>query len=393
MSEGNKPIVLIVHNHYQIPGGEDTVVANEKKLLENHGHKVILYTRDNKELKTMGKMRKLFLPFTTIYNPRTSREVKRIIKDQKIDIVHVHNTLNLISPSVYYASRKCGVPVVQTIHNFRFLCPSAIFYRDGHICEDCVSKGLTCAIKHSCYRGSKVQTIICVISTKLHRLTGIYKKINYITLTEFNKSKLLLLKQIKEERVFVKPNFSFSKNEKQIKKEVKDYYLYIGRIEEIKGVDILLNAFSKMPEKKLYLAGEGPLFIEKKKWAENYQNISFLGFLDKENIYKYISGAKAVILPSQVYEGFPMTITEAFSLSTPMIVSNIGNTGSLVEDGITGIKFQYNSEDALIEAVDRIESLDIISMGKKAYEKYVSEYSSEENYKKLMQIYNLVMKG
>lgn len=201
--------ILQVHNYYQIPGGEDTVVANEKKLLEDHGHTVIQYTRNNSELKSFSKFRKLLLPFTTIFNLRTYRDVKRIIKEEHIDIVHVHNTLNLISPAVYYAALKCRTPVVQTVHNFRLLCPGATFYRDGHICEDCVEHGLSCAIKHSCYRGSKAQTLVCVVNTWIHRMTGVYGKINYICLTEFNKEKLLQLKQIKSEKVFIKPNFTF----------------------------------------------------------------------------------------------------------------------------------------------------------------------------------------
>ena len=209
MEPNHKQKILMVHNYYQIPGGEDTVVANEKRLLEEHGHEVVLYTRHNNELKNMSKLQKLGLPFTTIFNPRTYRDIKRIIKEEKIEIVHVHNTLNLISSAVYYAAVKCGVPVVQTIHNFRLLCPGATFYRDGHICEDCVSKGLKCAVKHKCYRNSRAQTLICVISTWIHRHTGILGKINYIALTEFNKEKLLQLKYIKSERVFVKPNFTF----------------------------------------------------------------------------------------------------------------------------------------------------------------------------------------
>lgn len=212
MESEHKQKILMVHNYYQIPGGEDTVVTNEKRLLEEHGHEVILYTRHNNELKSMGILQKLSLPITTIFNPRTYREIKGIIREEKIEIVHVHNTLNLISPAVYYAAVQCGVPVVQTIHNFRFLCPGATFYRNGHICEDCVSKGLGCAIKHKCYRGSRVQTLVCVTSTWIHRHTGILGKINYIALTEFNKEKLLQLKQIKPDKVFVKPNFTFEIN-------------------------------------------------------------------------------------------------------------------------------------------------------------------------------------
>nr|WP_106784354.1 glycosyltransferase [Lysinibacillus timonensis] len=204
--------ILIVHNYYQIPGGEDTVVANEKKMLELNGHEVVLYSRNNSELKRMGKFRKLLLPFTTVFSIKTYKEVKKVIRQQNIELVHVHNTLNLISPSVYYAAFSCKVPVIQTIHNFRLLCPSATFYRDGVICEECVCKGLKSAIKYSCYRGSKIQTLACVITLKIHRLLGTYRRLNFICLTEFNKRKLLELNKGKKQiidpdKVFVKPNF------------------------------------------------------------------------------------------------------------------------------------------------------------------------------------------
>lgn len=210
-----KKKILMVHNYYQIPGGEDTVVANEKKLLENHGHTVILYSRNNSELKGMSKLQKLKLPFTTIFNPKTYRDIRKLIKKEKIDIVHVHNTLNLISPAVYYAALSCKVPVVQTIHNFRLLCPGATLYRDGHVCEDCVKHGLKCAVKYGCYRGSKAQTLICVINTWIHRKLGTYGRLNYICLTEFNKEKLLELNRqgkkqlIDPKKVYIKPNFTF----------------------------------------------------------------------------------------------------------------------------------------------------------------------------------------
>ena len=139
--------ILIVHNYYQIPGGEDTVVENEKTLLETHGHNVVLYTRSNSELSKMRKVSKLLLPITTIFNPRTYKDIKRFIVENKIDVIHVHNTLNLISPSVYYAARAMKVPVVQTVHNFRLVCPGATLYRDGHICEDCLLYGLKCSAK------------------------------------------------------------------------------------------------------------------------------------------------------------------------------------------------------------------------------------------------------
>ena len=261
MDNAKKQNILIVHNYYQIPGGEDTVVANEKKMLEKHGHKVILYSRNNAELKQMSKIQKAFLPITTVFNPRTYRDIKKLIGEEKIEVVHVHNTLNLVSPAVYYAARRMKVPVVQTIHNFRLLCPGATFYRDGHICEDCVEYGLKCAVKHRCYRGSKIQTLACVLSTAFHRMTGIYGKINYICLTDFNKQKLLGLKQIKPERVFVKPNFVECKNGYISEKDRKNQFVFAGRLDKLKGIDLLFEAWKHMGEEapKLIVCGTGPM--------------------------------------------------------------------------------------------------------------------------------------
>ena len=378
--------ILMVHNYYQIPGGEDTVVANEKKLLEDHGHEVVLYSRHNNELKNIGKLQKLALPFTTVFNPRTYRDIKRIIKEHNIEVVHVHNTLNLISPSVYYAAVRMKASIVQTVHNFRFLCPGATFYRDGHICEECVSKGLNCAVKHKCYRNSRAQTLICVINTWIHRHTGILHKINYIALTEFNKKKLLQLKQIDTERVFVKPNFTFAPQRRKKVSNEQDYYLFVGRIEEIKGVRLLIEAFRRMPKKALLLAGQGPLQQE----LTVSENITFLGQVDHNKVLEIMAGAKAVILPSQIYEGFPMIVPEAFSLHIPVIVCNIGNNGVLIEDGKNGAKFEYNSVDSLIETIKRFEKMDHKLLSENAYQDYISFYSDKSNYELLWEIYESV---
>ena len=379
-----KKNILIVHNYYQIPGGEDTVVANEKKMLENHGHKVILYTRNNAELKQMSKLRKLLLPFTTVFNPRTYKEVRKLLKEENIEVVHVHNTLNLISPAVYYGARSMKVPVVQTIHNFRLLCPGATFYRDGHICEDCVQHGLKCAVKHGCYRGSRVQTLICVISICLHRLTGIYGKINYICLTEFNKNKLLQLKQIKPEQVFVKPNFTYVPN---VQNETGEFYLFIGRIEEIKGVPLILEAFEKMPDKRLVVAGTGTKLEEYKMKEKEFKNIEFKGFVAKEKLQFLLEKTKAVVVASQWYETFGMIVAESFASHVPVIVGDIGNVGSLVDDGINGVKFQYDSPSALIQAIERFEQMDRKVLGENAFQKYKKCYGPNENCKIMNNIY------
>lgn len=381
-----KEKVLIVHNYYQIPGGEDTVVANEKKLLEEYGHEVLLYSRNNSELRHFSKLQKLMLPITTVFNPKTYLEVKRIIRENNVDVVHVHNTLNLISPSVYYAALSCKVPVVQTIHNFRLLCPGATFYRDGHICEDCVSQGLGCAVKHSCYRGSKIQTLACVISTMIHRWTGIYGKLNYICLTDFNREKLLQLKQIKSEQVFVKPNFVGSKDNVIQYSERENQFIFVGRLDPLKGVNILFNAWKQMGKMapKLIVCGNGQL----EDWCHNFVeenpdcSIELKGFVPNEEVKKLIANSKALILPTQWYEGFPMTIVEAYSVGTPVIGSDIGNVCSLIQEGITGWKFTHDSSEALVEVVMVAVKADLV-----VDKEQTEQYSTESNYQKLIKIY------
>ena len=383
-----KKNILIVHNYYQIPGGEDTVVANEKGMLEKHGHKVILYSRNNAELKQMSKIRILFLPFTTVFNLRTYKEIKKQIRRENIDVVHVHNTLNLISPAVYYAARSMKVPVVQTVHNFRLLCPGATFYRDGHICEDCVKNGLKCAVKYSCYRDSKAQTLVCAISTWLHRTTGIYGKINYICLTQFNKDKLLQLKYIKPERVFVKPNFVENNNSFIPEEERLNQLVFVGRLDKLKGVDILFEAWKRMGEGaiKLIVCGMGPM----EEWCklfikENVVNIEMRGFVSNDEALKIIANSKALVLPTQWYEGFPMSIVEAFSVGTPVICSDLGNAGSVVEEGITGFKFGYDSIESIMLAIDKMRDK---PLNKEKIKKiYEIKYSENANYKILNDIY------
>lgn len=380
-----KQNVLIVHNYYQIPGGEDTVVANEKKMLEDHGHKVVFYSRNNSELKEMGIFRKLLLPFTTVFNPRTYHDIKRLIRQEDIEIVHVHNTLNLVSPAVYYAARAMGVPVIQTVHNFRLLCPGATFYRDGHICEDCITKGLGCAIKHNCYRGSKAQTLVCVISTLFHRMTGIYGKINYICLTEFNKEKLLNLKQIKEDRVFVKPNFVESTCEIVLAEDRENQFVFAGRLDKLKGIDILLEAWEKLGKNapKLIVCGTGPLEDRCRKFVEeNRCNVELRGFVPNEETKRIIGKSRALILLTQWYEGFPMSIVESYSVGTPVICSDLGNCGSVVQDGVTGIKVKDISKGNLLNAFNDCEHLMIST-----YKKYNELYSAGSNYIRLGNIY------
>lgn len=385
MSE-KKQKILMVHNYYQIPGGEDTVVANEKKMLEEHGHEVVLYTRHNSELNTLSKGKKILLPFFTVFSLKTYQEVKKLIRQEQIEIVHVHNTLSLVSPSVYYAAFRCHVPVVQTVHNFRLLCPGATFFRDGHVCEECLSHGLFCAVKHKCYRNSRIQTLACVVSTKVHRMLHTYEKLNYICMTEFNKEKLLHLKQISEEQIFVKPNFVEEAQKIIPYEKRKNQLVYVGRLEEIKGVRVLLKAWKLLGEgaPELLLCGKGPL----EDWCRSYieenhlEKVKQMGFVPNERVRELMGESKALVLPTQVYEGFPMTIAEAYAGGTPVIGSDLGNTRSLIEEGKSGFKFSPDSPEELAECV-----LKLATLSEESLKPFQKKYTAKDNYEQLRKIY------
>lgn len=390
-----QPAVLLVHDYYQVPGGEDVVVANEKHLLETHGHAATLYARRNEEISRMGALEKIRSALGMFFSIRTYREVRRSIRENRISLVHVHNTLPLIGPAVYYAAFREGVPVVQTVHNFRLLCPNALFYRDGHICEDCTKKGLHCAVKHRCYRGSRLQTVLCVLSTRLHRALKTYSRLHYITLTDFNRQKLLALEQIPPENVSVKPNFvepsetivPYAARENQV--------VYIGRLDALKGIRLLLEAWARYERSgggmKLIICGTGP----EEAWCREYltreklKQVELRGFVPNSAARALMGQSKALILPTHWYEGFPMTIVEAFSAATPVICSDLGNAGSLISDGVTGFKFPADSAEQLAQTLNRLQHAESVSEG--ALKTYQENFTAEANYRQLMAIYSKAM--
>lgn len=383
--------ILIVHNRYQIPGGEDQVAAQEAELLRAHGHQVLTYSRDNGELKTFSLWQKLALPFWTLYNPKTYRDIRRLVRENKIDVVHVHNTLMLVSPAVYYGALRGGAAVVQTIHNFRLLCPGATFYRDDQVCEDCLKKGLSCALKHKCYRGSFSQTLCCVLSMKLHRATGIYKKLTYICLTEFNKKKLLGLKGLTPGQIFVKPNAVSAPEALMPELERQDRFLFAARLEDMKGIRVLLEAWRLLgangPE--LLICGSGPLDEWSREFAADNKmtNVRFLGRLPNDQVRRLMATSRALILPTQWYEGFPLSIAESYSMGTPVLVSNLGNGGSLIKQGVTGLKFDPKSPQSIAKAVEKMEAEKNVNWEENTRRVYDQALTPEKNYAALMEVY------
>ena len=385
----SKKKVLMVHNFYQIGGGEHTVYKNEVNMLRENGHEVVEYTRSNDELK-QSKLKFLLLPFTTIWSIKTYREVKKIIKEQNIEIVHCHNTFPLISPSVYYAARKKKVPVVQTIHNFRFLCPGAIFYRDGRICEECREKqNFKSALKHKCYRNSKIQTLVVTLMLKIHRRLGTYSKINYIFLTDFNRQKFDKLIDINGSNVFVKPNFVKNTIEVEAKSEVEKTFVFASRLEESKGIKYLLKQWLNLPKNyELHIYGDGPLEDYVKKEIKN--NIKYLGFQKQGVIFEDMKNSMAMIFPSLWYEGYPMIIAESMAIGCPVLSSNLGNEGDIVSTAKGGVTFNPEMKNDFVNAIDEIVKNNK-ELRKNALLYYKDFLSKEKNYTIQNNIYEKII--
>lgn len=390
MEEKEPYRVLVIHNYYQIPGGEDTVVSNEKRLLEEHGHAAFFYMRENQEINEFSLIQKMSLPFQAVFSLKTYYDVRRLIKKERIDIVHVHNTLSLISPSVYYAASHCGVPVIQTVHNFRLLCPGAAFVKGEAVCEECVKKGLLRAVKGRCYRNSLLQTLVSALTLKIHRTAGIYGKIYYICLTEFNRKKLLQLNNrgkrlISPDHIFVKPNFVWAKGRILPMSQRKNQFLYVGRLDILKGIRVLLEAWKTIGDSKLLICGTG----QEEAWARTFlrqndmKNVQLLGQVGHEQVMELLGESRALVMPTQWYEGQPMVILESYSAGTPVVGSRLGNVSDMIVEEVTGCTFRHDSAEELSQAIRTLPDFDAAVIRRH----FEDNYGNEQNYERLIKIY------
>lgn len=383
--------VLLIHNEYQIPGGEDVVFRQERQLLMNFGHQVMTYRRTNQEIKKYSRLDRLFLVKHLVWSEDTQRDVARMLDREKPDVVHVHNTFTQISPSIYSACRKAGVPVVQTLHNFRLLCPDATFFRDGHACEECVSQGLQRGIKHGCYRGSRLATAAVVAMLATHRRLHTWTRniSAYIALTEFARRKFIR-GGLPAERISVKPNFVAP--DPGFGLEEGGYALFVGRLSQEKGLRTLLNAWVHFRNSiPLYIVGDGPMQPELEACAadNSLSSVQFLGRLSRRETQDAIKGALFLVVPSECYENFPMTIVEAFAAGTPVICSRLGAMQEIVKNEYTGLHFAPGDSADLAYSIARAWShrSRMRGMGRMARREYELKYTAEKNHAFLMAIY------
>jgi glycosyltransferase involved in cell wall biosynthesis len=383
--------ILSVHNSYQNPGGEDQVFAQETDLLRSHGHQVLLYRASNDQVN--GKNR-LVLLGDTIWNKQIHAELRALMHRETPDIVHVHNTFPLISPAVYYAANEEGIPVVQTLHNYRMLCPAATFFRDGHVCEECLGKRIPWpGVLHACYRGSRLTTAAAAAMLATHNYKETWSKTvsAYIALTDFARNKFIQ-GGFPEEKIFVKPNYLQS--DPGPGEGRGNFAFFVGRLTPEKGIETMLAAWQEIGnELPLQMAGDGPLAPEVQKAGREMESVTWLKYLPRAEILERMKNASVLILPSTWYEGFPMIVAEAFAVGLPVIASNLGSLSSLVDHHRTGLHFEAGQPGGLVEAVRwwLAHPAEATLMRSQARLEYETRYTAEANYQQLMQIYQAAL--
>lgn len=380
--------ILQVHNYYQLAGGEDTVVANEKALLEAHGHEVIPFYKRNDEIDDYSFLQKAKLLKKTTWSTDTYNEALAVLKQVQPDVCHVHNFLPLISPSIYQACRDAGVPVIQTLHNYRLICTNGLFLREGKVCEECLGQSAYSAVRKKCYRDSKLQTYAVARMIEKNAARNVWNDLvdAYFCFTLFAKEKFVA-HGLLEEKLFVKSNFVEEPKTAEVAPKKEDYLIYVGRLESNKGVLLLkeISAQLRMPVK---VVGEGDLKGE----LGGVPSIELLGRRPHEETLELIQNARALLFPSLCYEGMPMTILEAFAHKTPVIASDLGAMQSIIQHGQNGYLFDPNNGEEFLSQIERVSNEKEVQMiVNNAYTDFSQKYSGEANYTMLMERYMAVV--
>jgi glycosyltransferase involved in cell wall biosynthesis len=380
--------VLLCHSYYLQRGGEDCCFEEERDLLRAGGHEVVEYVRNNAEL--VGRSA-LSSAIGTVWNRRAAREMHELIAREQPAVVHCTNTFPLISPAVCHAAHRAGTPVVQALHNYRWLCAGAYLMRDGAPCEECLARRIPVpAVRHRCYRGSAAASAAVVGMQLVHRHWSRWldKVDAFFTLTEFARQRFIM-GGFPAERVHVKAN-SVSPDPGPGRGD-GGYVAFVGRLSPEKGVATLLAAWGadqSLPP--LEIAGDGPLAVEVRTASASDPRIRWRGRLQLDEVHRLVGGAAALVMPSVWYETFGRTIAEAFAAGTPAIVSRLGAMAELVEDGRTGWLFTPGDAGRLAEKVRQVQRLPVSALAtvrRAARSEFEQRFTPAQNYARLLEIY------
>jgi len=380
--------ILLVHNYYRQPGGEDVMFAAEATMLREHGHDVHQFEAYNADLEEKSTAQ---VAITTLWSHGYANKLREALVEIQPDIVHFHNTFMAISPAAYYACQDLSIPVVQTLHNYRLVCPAATFFRDEAICTDCSGKWLPYpGIVHSCYNDSRFQTMGVSAMLTLHRAlqTWSRKVDTYITLSEFGRQ-LFVDGGLPAHKVVVKSNFlshppEFSTSDER-------FMLFMGRLTVEKGLRVLVEAWRNLPNIPLKIAGDGPLYDELAAYLERNQmtHVELLGHQPRAQALRLLQKATALVFPSQWYETFGLVVIEAYACGKPVIAAKLGTVLETVRDGETGLHFEATNRQDLADKAQQLWIQPGLAqrLGRQARSVFETHYTSDANYRKLVAIY------
>jgi glycosyltransferase involved in cell wall biosynthesis len=384
--------ILFIHNRYQYRGGEDTTVEMEKDTLDAQGHQTRLLEFTNDGIQSLGS--RISAGWRSFYNPASVRLLKEELKGFTPDAIHVHNLFFDASPSVLYEAARRGIPVVMTIHNYRFICANALLMREGKVCELCTgNKFPLSGIKHKCYRSSSLESALVTGITGLHKsLKTLNKTVATIVVpSQFLKDKLTGSSlSYPANRMLVKPNFIHDPGCGPSDRE--DFFLFVGRLSKEKGIDTLLECFLRRPDLRLVIAGDGPEKDSLLTAIKDSPSINYIGPQPKGKILMLMQQTKALIFPSIWYEGLPLTIIEAFSTGTPVIAAGLGAMSEMIVPGYNGLHFTPGSAKDLESCLQCFmlpdESRAFYTQARQSYE---SRYHPDIHYASIMNIYRSLL--
>lgn len=378
--------VLILHSSY-LSGpvsGENRVVADEARLLSEAGHDVEVWSPTPSDGGVWDRVR---MGRDVIWAPQADRELVQRMAAFAPDIVHCHNLFPTFSPSVLRVCAARKVPVVVTLHNYRLLCPPGTFVRGGRICEDCLGRGTWRSVVHSCYRGSKLASAALSASLAIHRGLGSFDvPVTYLAVSRFMRTKYIQA-GFSPERIKVKSNFAWPVGGSK----ERDHFLFLGRLTPEKGAATLIRSWGSVPA-RLKIVGDGPEAARLRMEAPG--NVDFVGPVPAEEVPRLLAGARALMVPSEWYEGQPRTIIEAFAAGVPVVASDVGGLPELVEDGVNGLLVEVGDRDGWTRAaLEMMDGTSARRMSRAALDTWKNRFTPERALAELEGLYQMCLDG
>lgn len=386
--------ILIVHNRYRstAPSGENRVVDQESEALTAAGHSVRHFERNSDDIEDWPAMKKATLPARVVWSRASRHDLARDLIRHPPDVVHIHNTFPLLSPSVLYACREAEVPVVVTLHNYKLLCASGDFFRAGEVCHNCAGGNPASAVIHRCYRGSTLATATTVMNTRGHRRSWRDLVSAYIFISD-SQRRLLAGMDFDPERSFIKPNLV--PYDGPVGGPRQRQVAYIGRLDAAKGAPLLMKGWDAYREQagdnalRLVIAGGGPMLDEVTAWAADRPSVELRGLMSKPEVFDLIGQSRAVLLPSEWEETFGLVVVEAMAVGVPPLASAHGSFPELITDGVDGALFEPGRPDAMGKLLLDVDTAPdrYAELGRQARTTYEKHHQTDTNIEQLLDIY------